>query len=74
MLVIGGYWTLISYRSGIVDWVVLVVAVALGVLGIWLAPWRRGNQRIATVVYVPAMSLVLFFSLLFLECSTGNWL
>ncbi|MGD9714759.1 MAG: hypothetical protein AB7V46_22265 [Thermomicrobiales bacterium] len=73
-VVMVGYWFFIDDRSGLLDWIVLTVAVCVGLMGIWSAPWRRGVQVAMTLAYVPVMGVALAAGLLALECSTGNCL
>ena len=74
LLIMSGYWFVIDDRSGLLDWIVLAVAVGVGLVGIWSAPWRSGAQVAATLAYVPMMGIALAAGVLFLECSTGNCL
>jgi hypothetical protein len=74
LLLMGGYWFVIDNRSGLLDWIVLAVAIGVGLAGIWSTPWRRGVQVATMLAYVPVMALGLAAGILFLECSTGNCL
>ena len=74
LLLMAGYWLLVHDRSGSMDWMVLALAIAVGLMGIWLAPWRRAAQTAVTVAYVPLMGLALAVCLVAFECSTGNCL
>ena len=75
-LVIAAYW---FGKQGMylptMDWIMLIVALAVGMVGIWLPIPRPLVRRIiATVLYVPSMTAALFFGLLIFECSRGNCL
>lgn len=74
LLLILGYWLVIDHRLAMLDWTVLAVAVGVGLFGIWSAPWRRGAQLVASVVYVPVMGAIVGAIVLLLECSEGNCL
>lgn len=74
LLLMAGYWMVIDDRTGMLDWIILAAGIGIGLVGIWLAPWRRGAQIGATLAYVPVMGFVLAASVLFLECSTGHCL
>lgn len=74
LLIMGGYWLVIADRSGLLDWIVLAVSVAVGAAGIWSAPWRIAVRVAATLAYVPVMGAALAAGLIILECSTGNCL
>ena len=74
LLCMGGYWLVVGDRSGTLDWVMLVVALAVGLAGIWSARWRIAPKAALTLAYVPLMGAALAASLLALECSTGNCL
>ncbi len=74
LLLVVGYWLVIDNRSGTLDWIVLGAAVAVGLLGIWLAPWRTWIRLMAAIAYLPMMGVVLAATILGLECSTGNCL
>ena len=74
ILVIGGYWLAVDDRSGLLDWIVLAVALVVGLAGIWSAHWRTPAKAALTLAYVPLMGVALAAGLFALECSTGNCL
>jgi Na+-transporting NADH:ubiquinone oxidoreductase subunit NqrB len=74
LLIAGAYWAAVEGRSGRLDWLVLVAAAAVGLCGVWSAPWRRWMRVAVALAYVPAMTLALGAAILLLECSTGNCL
>jgi hypothetical protein len=74
LILVGAYWLAIDQRSGLQDWIVLGLAVGVGVAGIWSAPWRRKAKVASTAAYVPVMGVAFAAGVLFLECSTGNCL
>jgi hypothetical protein len=74
LLLTGFYWLLVDGRSGGTDWVVMALGVAIGLAGIWSAPWPKAARAGASLAYVPLMGLVLTAYVLALECSTGNCL
>ena len=73
-LLLIGASVVVDNRSALVDWIVLAAAVAVGLAGIWSAPWRTRVRVAASVAYVPVMGVALAAIVLFLECSTGNCL
>lgn len=73
-LLMAGYWLVVQNHSDLLDWVVLALAVLVGAIGIWSAPWRRAAKVAVIAGYVPLMGWVLTVCLLALECSTGNCL
>ena len=73
-LLMASYWFLIDDRSGLLDWIALAAAIAVGLVGIRSTPLRRAAQAALALVYVPLMGSALFAGVIALECSTGNCL
>ena len=73
-LVTFAYLQLIASRSAGSDQAMLVLAVLIGVIGIWIAPWTKRTKAIATFVYVPVASAVLAAFALTVFCLAGNCL
>ena len=71
---VASYWWVMNDRSGLLDWIVLAAALAVGISGIWSAHWRSATKAALTLAYVPLMGAALAAGLLALECSTGNCL
>lgn len=74
LLITATYSLLVGPRWAFMDWIVLIVSVAVGAVGIWSAPWRGQTRVIATIAYVPLMGFALAATYLFTQCATGNCL
>jgi hypothetical protein len=71
---VSGYWLILFDRSGLSDWIALGAALAVGLVGVWLAPWRKEVKATVALPYFGLMGMALLYGLIALECSTGNCL
>ena len=74
LLITVTYSLAVGPRSAVMDWIILGTSVAVGVAGIWSAPWHRQTQAIVTLAYVPIMGPALAASYLFSQCALRNCL
>jgi hypothetical protein len=70
----GAYLWLNPSRTPRMDFAELTLALLIGTVGIWTAPWARGTKIVATIAYWPLMGATLVVSSLFAVCATGNCL